>query len=97
MVWSKLECQNQLFQGTVKVEKILEGSQDFIPSPSVKIQIMIYKGKKFAGCCQQASENRTFVDSSEFSCQKFESSLKVKLMVSNLCYLLNFFLTSYLR
>ena len=62
MVWSKLECQNQLFQGTVKVEKILEGSQDFIPSPSVKIQIIIYKGKKFAGCCQQASENRKFVD-----------------------------------
>ena len=65
MVWSKLECQNQLFQGTVKVEKILEGSQDFIPSPSVKIQIMIYKGKKFAGCCQQASENRTFVDNNQ--------------------------------
>ena len=52
MVWSKLECQNQLFQGTVKGENILEGSQDLIPSPSVKIQIMSYKGKKIAGCCQ---------------------------------------------
>ena len=42
---SKL-CHNWLFSKFVKVEKILKGSMDLIPSPSpsVKIQIM---GEKF--------------------------------------------------
>ena len=55
-----------------KVEKILKGSLDLIPSPSpsVKIQIMggkvcfRCKGKRqnIAGHCQQTFENKTFVD-----------------------------------
>ena len=54
-------------QGTIaltKVEKILEGSLDSIPSPSVKIQIMgrkvclRCKGQNIAGRCQQTFENK---------------------------------------
>ena len=51
------------------VEKILKGSLDLIPSPSVKIQIM--DGKVYlrplirpniAGRCQETFENKKFVD-----------------------------------
>ena len=48
----------------LKVEKILKGSLDLIPSPSVKIQIMggkvclMCKGKIIAGRCQQTFENK---------------------------------------
>ena len=47
-----------------KVEKILIGSLDSIPSfsPSVKIQIMGGKGvKAIDGCCQQIFEYKNFV------------------------------------
>ena len=94
MVWSKLECQNQLFQGTVKGENILEGSQDLIPSPSVKIQIMSYKGKKIAGCCQQAFETRKFADINQ---QCFTLLTQVNFPAENLnfhwCQFLTFFTT----
>ena len=52
----------------LKVEKILKGSLDSIPSPSVKIQIMgrkvclKCKGKTLMGRCQQTFENKKFVD-----------------------------------
>ena len=49
-----------------KVEKILKGSLDLIPSPSVKIQILggkvCLRCKGIAGPCQQTFENKTFVD-----------------------------------
>ena len=54
-----------------KVEKILKGNLNSVPSPSVKIQIMggkVYltcKGKTFAGCCQQTFENKKFVDNTQ--------------------------------
>ena len=52
----------------IKVEKILKGSLDSIPShsPSLKIQIMggkvCLRCKGIAGCCQQTFENKKFVD-----------------------------------
>ena len=42
-----------------KVENILKGSLDSIPSPSVKIQIM---GGKVCLCCQQFVCFQVFVD-----------------------------------
>ena len=51
-----------------KVEKILKSSEDSIPSPSVKIQIMSgkfslrCKGKTMLGTYQQTFEHKTFVD-----------------------------------
>ena len=44
---------------TSKLENILKGSLDSIPSPSVKIQIM--GGKVIAGNCLQTFENKEFV------------------------------------
>ena len=38
--WTNLSLINKDFWPIVKVEKILKGSLDLIPSPSVKIQIM---------------------------------------------------------
>jgi len=50
-----------------KVEKILKGSLDSIPSSSVKIQIMGEKGvrQKIAGCRQQTFEYKKFVDNAQ--------------------------------
>ena len=51
-----------------KVENILKGSLDSIPSTSVKIQIMggkvclRRKGKKITGRCQQSFETKKFID-----------------------------------
>ena len=45
-----------------KVEKILKGSLDLIPSPSVKIQIL---ARKVAGRYQQTLENKKFVDNAQ--------------------------------
>ena len=46
--WTNLSLINKDFWPIVKVEKILKGSLDLIPSPSVKIQIM--GGKVCLGC-----------------------------------------------
>ena len=52
-----------LWEQTSRVEKILKGSLDSIPSPSVKIQIMGGKVKQnIAGRCQQTFGNKKFVD-----------------------------------
>ena len=50
-----------------KVEKILKGSLDSIPSPSPSVKIQIMGGKEvqrqnIAGHCQQTFENKKFVD-----------------------------------
>ena len=51
-----------------KVENILKGSLDSIPSPSMKIQFMggkvclRCKGKTLLGFCQQTFENKKIVD-----------------------------------
>ena len=54
-----------LLHYVVKVENILKGNLDSIPSPSVKIQIMSGKvclRQNLAGHCQQTFENKKFVD-----------------------------------
>ena len=43
-----------------KVEKILKGSLDSIPSPSPSVKIQIMDGK--VCFCQQTFENKKFVD-----------------------------------
>ena len=49
----------------LKVEKILEGTLDLIPSPSVKIQMMggkvCLRCRNIAGRCQQTFKNKKFV------------------------------------
>jgi hypothetical protein len=53
-----------------KVECFLKGSLDLIPSPSLAVKIQIMgrkvslrcKGQNIAGQCQQAFENKKFVD-----------------------------------
>ena len=47
-----------------KVENILRGKLDLIPSPSPKMKIQIMGGKRqnFAGHCQKSFENKKFVD-----------------------------------
>ena len=51
-----------------KIENILNGSLDSIPSPPVKVQIMGGKSlleverQNIAGHCQQTFENNKFVD-----------------------------------
>ena len=53
-----------------KVEKILKGRLDSIPSPSPSVKILIMgnkvcfrcKGKTLLGGCQQTFENKNFVD-----------------------------------
>ena len=60
----------------VKVENIIKGSLDLIPSPSGKIQIMDEKvclrceGKNIAVHCQQTFENKKFVDNNQ-QCSAF--------------------------
>ena len=55
------------------VEKILKGSLDLIPSPSVQIQIMggkvclRCKVKNIAGWCEQNFDNKKFVDITQHS------------------------------
>ena len=49
----------------LKIEKILKGRRDLIPSPSVKIQIMGKKvclKAKHCWACRQTFENKLFVD-----------------------------------
>ena len=50
-----------------KVEKILKGSLDKIPSPSSEVKIQVMSGKVLLRCegktfCQQTFENKKFVD-----------------------------------
>ena len=45
-----------------KVENILKGSLDTIPSPSSLVKIQIIGRKFFAGRCQQTFKNKKFVD-----------------------------------
>ena len=68
---------------SIKVEKILKGSLDSIPTPSVKIQIMGVK------VCLSCKGN---VLPLHLSRPLFEFSLKVKVMGSNPGYLLKPFL-----
>ena len=81
---------------SVKVEKILKGSLDSIPSPSslVKIQIMggkvcwRCKGKTLLGNVKKVLKTKCWhhptvfflITSSKLSCQWFEFSLKMKVM-----------------
>jgi hypothetical protein len=57
----------QDIQEFVKVEKILKGSLDLIPSPSMKIQTMgrkvclMCKGKTLLGLVNKNIENKKFV------------------------------------
>ena len=48
-----------------KVKKVLKGSLDLIPSPSVKIQIMSGKvevlSQNIVGCCQQTFETKSLL------------------------------------
>jgi len=54
----------------IKVENMLKGSLDSIPSPSHSVKIQFMGGKvwlrckrqNIAGCCQQTFENKKFVD-----------------------------------
>ena len=46
-----------------KVEKILKGSLDSIPSPLPSVEIQIMGGKFW--CCQQTFENKKFVDNAQ--------------------------------
>ena len=87
-----------------KVEKILKRSLDSIPSPplSVKIQIMCgkvclrCKGKTLLGVVNKHLKSKSLSTSPSYVLPyyrtKFEFSLKVKLMASNLGYLLKSFL-----
>jgi hypothetical protein len=62
-----------------KVEKILKGSLDLIPSPSVKIQIT---DRKFCLWCKgKTFENKKFVDITQ---QFFALSAKVNFPINNL-------------
>ena len=90
-----------------KVENIWKGSLDWIPSisPSVKIQIMggkvclRCKGKSLLTMsskqkiCWHHLAMFCLITSSKLSCQKFEFSLKMKVMGSNPGYLLKIFST----
>ena len=91
----------------IKVEKILKGSLDSIPSPSVKIQIMggkvclRCKGKTLLGFVNKLLKIKSLwtmpsnvlpYTSSKHSRPYFEFSLKVKVMRSNAGYLLKSFL-----
>ena len=88
----------------VKVEKILKGSLDSIPSPSssVKIQIMDEKvclrckGKTLLGIFNKLLKTKSLFTSpskpSKLSSPLFEFSLKVKVMGSNPGYLHKSFL-----
>ena len=66
LMQTQLQCHNVFY----KVEKMLKGSLDLIPSPplSVKIQIMGRKvclrcqRQNTAGRCQQTFENKKYVD-----------------------------------
>ena len=89
-----------------KVEKILKGSLDSIPSPSVKIQIMDdkvclrWKGKTLLGVVNKLLKTKRFFLRlstmfcliSKLSRSQFEFSLKSKVMGSNPSYLLKYFL-----
>jgi len=82
----------------LKVEKVLKGSLDLIPSPSttVKIQIMAVK------FCLRCKGKTLFVDITQqcfallpqvnFPANNFEFSLKLKVMGSNPGYILKSFL-----
>ena len=56
-----------------KVEQILKGSLDLIPSPSLSVKIQIYRRKSLlevirqniAGCCQQTFCYQKFVDNAQ--------------------------------
>ena len=49
---------------TCKVEKILKGSLDSIPSPSTSVKIQIMGGKG-VGCCRQTFEYKKYVDNAQ--------------------------------
>ena len=69
---NKFHCLNRnLIQNDNKVEKMLKGSLDLIPSPSPSVQIQIMGGKLCLRCkgkkllnVQQTFENKNFVDNS---------------------------------
>ena len=87
-----------------KVEKILKGSLDLIPSPSLSVKIQImggkvslrFKGKTLLGVVNKLLKTKSWhqpvmfclITSSKLSEKSFEFSLKVKVMGSNPCYLL---------
>ena len=87
-VW--LFSQTTIMQSSVhssKVEKIVKGSLDWIPSPSPSVKIMggkVYlrcKGKTFLGWCQQTFWFQKFVDNAQ---QCFALLFQVKFPANNL-------------
>ena len=77
--------QNQNAYNLDKVEKFIKASLDLIPLP--------WKFKLWAGkFAWGAQAKHWIVTSSKLSCQKFEFSLKVKVIESNPDYLLKSFL-----
>ena len=65
--------QRQIMRSKFKVEKILKGSLDLIPShsPSKKNQIMGGKLGNIAGHCKQTLKKKKFVDNAQ---QCFDST-----------------------
>jgi hypothetical protein len=68
LAWKLRICKLVKCFRVVKVEKILKGSLDLIPSPSVKIQIMggkvclRCKDKTLLGVANKPFENKKFFD-----------------------------------
>ena len=86
-----------LFRLICKVEKILKGSLDSIPSPSPSVKIQTFvcgvKAKHCRGCQKFVDiTQQCLITSSKLSRQLFEFSLKVKVMGLNPGYLLKSFL-----
>ena len=67
--------------GRGKIEKVLKGSLDLIPSPSTSMKIQIMGKKVCLALCKQTCENKKFVDITQ---QCFALLPKVNYSTNNL-------------